>query len=158
VTRRTRDHVTYQAVRLRALGKGVDDAVERAEARLRNLESSYHAWILAETEKLQADVREFLDARHFENSREVLRAQALEYSANAVQFGFPIAGRIAQNLCRLLDHPALHSLPPVVLHRHGEAMSSVVRAGPDEGKNVTAKSIAEALEKIVAQLFEPASA
>lgn len=126
------------------------DVVARAEAALSEIRHEFRAWMNAECEALET-ARNALrsDAEKGLVLREISHA-AHEIKGHAAVLGFPLAGRIAGLLCRLLTHaPNPELVPAAVIDSHVDAVCAVVRENVHTPNDRTGKEIFERLALIV---------
>jgi chemotaxis protein histidine kinase CheA len=73
-----------------------------------------------------------------------------DIKGDAATLGFPLAGRVAASLCRLLDHsPDQHRIPLVFVDRHVETIRAIVRENVRDAGGATGSEIAEQLAILV---------
>ena len=76
-----------------------------------------------------------------------------DIKGDAATLGFPLAGRLAGSLCRLLDHaPDRSRIPVILVDRYVEAIRAVVREQVRDAGERTANEITEQLA-ILAEKF-----
>jgi chemotaxis protein histidine kinase CheA len=104
------------------------DVIARAEAALAEIKHEFKAWMISECEALEA-ARNVL--RSDDQSAPALQkvfSTAHEIRGHAAVLGFPLAGRIAGVLCRLLTYAPKPQLVPLdVIDSHVDAIRAVVR-------------------------------
>lgn len=82
---------------------GEVEPVAAAEAALARMADSFDDWMADETQRL-AELWAEADETDFEReAREAFHRAAHDIKGQAATLGFPLAGRIAGSLCRLLD-------------------------------------------------------
>jgi chemotaxis protein histidine kinase CheA len=73
-----------------------------------------------------------------------------DIKGDAATLGYPLAGRLAGSLCRLLDHaPDRTRIPMMLVDRSVEAIRAVVREQVRDAGEPTASEIAEQLAILV---------
>jgi|SRR6185295_7870652 len=126
------------------------DAIARAEAALGEIKGEFVGWMDQECEAL-------------ENARANLKANgqtlpmihkvflaAHDVKGQAAVFGYPLAGRIAGSLCRLISNaPDPLQIPVVLIDRHVDAVRAVVREGVHQADDKTGTEIHSRLAVIV---------
>jgi chemotaxis protein histidine kinase CheA len=126
------------------------DVVARAEAALAEIKHEFRAWMISECETLEA-ARNVL--RSDDQSAPALQkvfSAALEIKGHAAVLGFPLAGRIAGVLCRLLTYAPKPQLVPMdVIDSHVDAIRAVVRERIHTINDKTGKEIFERLAVFV---------
>ena len=89
-------------------GAAEDDPVARAEAALAGISHEFSAW---------------MDA-----ARDELFRAAHDIKGEAETFGFPYAGRVADSLCRLIEHtPDPVRIPLALVTQHVDAVRAIIR-------------------------------
>jgi hypothetical protein len=126
------------------------DGIFRAEAALEELKSEFVGWMNQECEALE-NARETLKVKgaSLPLTRKVFRA-ALDVKGQAALFGYPLAGRIAGSLCRLIsDAPDPLQIPVVLIDRYVDAVRAVVREGVHQDADKTGTEIHHRIAAIV---------
>jgi hypothetical protein len=126
------------------------EMIASAEQGVAALSSQFAGWITEEADRLAAALDAYSQAATAARrpTWEALFRSAHDLRGTARQFGYPVAGRVAATLCRLLESPNGDEIPESILRRHVEAVRAIVRLGPGQGP--TAVATAEMLEKLVA--------
>ncbi|HML07081.1 MAG TPA: Hpt domain-containing protein [Xanthobacteraceae bacterium] len=108
--------------------EGHDDPVARAEAALAQLSSEFAAWMHAECERLEA-ARQYVRREGFtKKTHDELFRAAHDIKGEAVTFGYPAAGPVADSLCRLLEHtPEMTRIPMALVDQHVDAVRAIAR-------------------------------
>lgn len=133
-----------------AAGDATDaEAIASAEEGVAALSSEFAGWITEEADRLVAALDAYSQAATSarRSAREALFRSAHDLRGTARQFGYPVAGRVAATLCRLLESPNGDEIPESILRKHVEAVRSIVRLGPGQGP--TAVATADMLDKLV---------
>jgi hypothetical protein len=126
------------------------EVVARAEAALAEIKHEFRAWMISECEALEA-ARNVLrsDDQSAQALQKVFNA-ALEIKGHAAVLEFPLAGRIAGVLCRLLTYAPKPQLVPMdVIDSHVDAIRAVVRERIHTNNDKTGKEIFERLAMFV---------
>src|SRR5919109_4785513 len=104
------------------------DAIERAEAALAALKDEFSGWMDSESDRLEAAHEAVHHAGASAPTLKVLFLAAHDIKGDAATLGYPLAGRIAGSLCRLIDHlPDAKRCPMVLVDRHVEAIRAAFR-------------------------------
>jgi chemotaxis protein histidine kinase CheA len=124
--------------------------VARAEEALATLKSEFSDWMQA-----QCDLLESARAALHSNGRtpitldHIFRASH-DIKGDAATLGYPLAGRLAGSLCRMVDNtPDRRNIPLVLVDRHVEAIRAVVREKVRDTREPTVVEIAEQLAILV---------
>jgi chemotaxis protein histidine kinase CheA len=125
-------------------------AIARAEKALAALAVEFSAWMQNEVKVLDA-AREIARRRGVdEETRSALFRAAHDIKGEAATFGYPIAGRIAGSLCRLLeeigDRPGV---PFILIDRHVDAIRAIVRQDVRSDGDAMALSLTARLDELV---------
>ena len=126
------------------------DVVARAEAALTEIKHEFRSWMISECEALEA-ARNAIRSRGQSGAtlHKVFHA-AHEIKGHAAVLGFPLAGRIAGVLCRLLTYaPNPQLVPLAVIESHVDAIRAVLREQIHTVNDKAAKQIFERLAGIV---------
>ena len=113
---------------------GDDDPVARAEKALETLSSEFSTWMDTECERLEAARRTVRASGLAGKTRDDLFHAAHDIKGEAATFGFPLAGDVANSLCRLIEHtPELTRVPLDLIDQHVDAVRAIIRekARPD---------------------------
>jgi hypothetical protein len=125
------------------------DPSARAETALKQIKKEFRGWMNTECEAIEA-VRA---AIHAEGATEALIERlfnaAHDIMGHADVFGFPLARRIAESLCRLVSEaPEAMQIPFGLIDSHVDAVRAVVREGVHDADNRTGNEIYERLAKL----------
>jgi HPt (histidine-containing phosphotransfer) domain-containing protein len=125
-------------------------AIARAEKALAALAGEFAAWMSNEVKVLDAARAIVLERGLTEETRAALFRAAHDIKGEAATFGYPLAGRIAGGLCRLLDEIGSHdAVPLVVVDRHVDAVRAVVRQDVRGDEDRMALALATRLDELV---------
>lgn len=126
------------------------DPVEKAEEALATLKGEFNGWMQAECDLLES-ARNALHQRGPEpTTLSMLFRASHDIKGDAATLGYPLAGRLAGSLCRLLDHaPDRTRIPVILVDRSVEAIRAVVREQVRDAGEPTASEIAEQLAILV---------
>lgn len=131
-------------------GKPSDaDPVEAAEAALARMASSFDDWMSEETRRL-AELWTAADLTDYElEARDALYRAAHDIKGQAATLGYPVAGRIAGSLCRLLDGvEVVEHLPRDLVRQHVQSVRAVIVENAREETSTTAQMLAERLDEV----------
>ena len=105
----------------------IDDPVARAEKALSDLSGEFRQWMEIEVERLAAAHAALVKDGFTKVARDELFRAAHDIKGDAVTFGFPAAGTIAESLCRIIEHaPDLARVPPDLIVHHINAIHAIV--------------------------------
>jgi chemotaxis protein histidine kinase CheA len=130
------------------------DVVARAEAALAEIRHEFRSWMNAECEALEAARNEMQSHGPSGPILHKISHAAHEIKGHAAVLGFPLAGRLAGILCRLLAYaPDPQLVPLAVIESHVDAIRAVVREQIHTVNDKTGKEIFERLAVIVEGLL-----
>ena len=105
----------------------IDDPVARAEKALADMSGEFGQWMEVEVGRLAAAHADILKHGFAEKTRGELFRAAHDIKGDAVTFGFPNAGAVAESLCRIIEHaPDLSRVPPDLIAHHINAIQAIV--------------------------------
>ena len=105
-----------------------DDPVARAEAALAELSNEFGDWMHAECTRLESARREVKGAGFSKKTHAELFRAAHDIRGQAATFGFPMAGEVADSLCRLIEHtPDMTRIPLGLVDQHVDAVRAITR-------------------------------
>jgi HPt (histidine-containing phosphotransfer) domain-containing protein len=131
-------------------------AVENAERALTQLSGQFKSWMRNEVDALieakEAIARDGLSPE----SQALLFRTAHDIRGEAATLGFPLAGRIAGSLCRLLEEaPSAEQIPLELVLHHADAIRAA--SGDDAaGAGPAGRALADALEAFVGRFLASA--
>jgi chemotaxis protein histidine kinase CheA len=142
-------------VKQRARKAGETDPVEAAEAALARMASSFDGWMSEETQRL-AELWSAADLTDYEDeARDAFYRAAHDIKGQAATLGYPVAGRIAASLCRLLDEvDEADRLPRELVRQHVQSVRAVIVENAREDTSVTAKRLAERLDEVTCEYLD----
>jgi hypothetical protein len=131
------------------------DAIEKAEVALAALKDEFAGWMDSEADRLEAARQAVHHAGASAPTLKVLFLASHDVKGDAATLGYPLAGRIAASLCRLIDHlPEPSRCPLALVDRHVEAIRAAVRESrrgkPDAIGAEVAEQLAILVEKYLA--------
>src|SRR5262245_44570244 len=126
-----------------------DDPVARAEAALAELANEFSSWMETECERL-------IQARHAlkrvginATTRDELFRAAHDIKGEAETFGFPLAGHVADSLCRLIEHsPEFERIPAELIDQHVDAVRAISREADLPDAEATAARLSARLRQV----------
>lgn len=126
------------------------DVVQKAEESLAMLKGEFGDWMQGECDQLES-ARTDLHANGPNPTTLLMMFRAShDIKGDAGTLGYPIAGRLAGSLCRLIDHaPDRTRVPIMLIDRYVEAIRAVVREQIRDASEPTANEIAEQLAIMV---------
>lgn len=105
----------------------IDDPVARAEKALSDLSGEFRQWMEIEVGRLADAHAAILRHGFTEKARDELFRAAHDIKGDAVTFGYPPAGAVAESLCRIVEHaPDLARVPPDLIAHHINAIQAIV--------------------------------
>jgi chemotaxis protein histidine kinase CheA len=126
------------------------DVVARAEATLAEIKHEFKAWMITECEALEAARNDMRSQGPSAPALQKVYLAAHEIKGHAAVLGFPLAGRIAGILYRLLTYtPDPQLVPLAVIDSHVDAIRAVVREQIHTMNDKTGKEIFERRAVIV---------
>ncbi|MDK9698343.1 MAG: Hpt domain-containing protein [Siculibacillus sp.] len=136
-------------VRQRASKAGDKDPVKEAEAALARMATSFDAWMSEESQRLSM-LWSAADLTDFETeARDTFYRAAHDIKGQAATMGFPVAGRIAGSLCRLLDGiDEVSMMPRELVRQHVQSVRAVIVENAREDTSPTAQLLAERLDEV----------
>lgn len=136
-------------VKQRASKAGDPDPVAAAEAALARMAGSFGDWMSEETQRL-AELWTAADLTDYEEeTREALYRAAHDIKGQAATLGFPVAGRIAASLCRLLDGIDIPDrLPRELVRQHVQSVRAIIVENARDESSATARLLAERLGEV----------
>lgn len=151
------DHAVIEPVRdlqMRAARPGtqkdIDKALAAAEAQLANLRTEFPAWMAAEVDELDKAWRAYQAGEP--NAMTMLFRRVHDIRGQAGTFGFPLAGRAADILCKLMD--AVGEVPASIIEAHLYAIRAIVRDNVNTDNHPVGVPMIKALEKLSQKLVQ----
>ena len=126
-----------------------DDPVARAEAALAEIASEFSSWMDAECERLDQARHKIKKVGLNDTTRDELFRAAHDIKGEAEPFGFPLAGHVADSLCRLIEHsPELARVPVALIEQHVDAVRAIIREAKLRNAEKTASELSERLRQV----------
>jgi chemotaxis protein histidine kinase CheA len=105
-----------------------DDPIARAEAALADLSTEFSSWMDSECERLDQARHKVKKSGLVGAAKDELFRAAHDIKGEAETFGFPLAGQVADSLCRLIEHsPDLKRIPMALVEQHVDAVRAIIR-------------------------------
>ena len=128
---------------------GQDDPVARAEAALAELSTEFSSWMDTECERLDQARRKVAQSGLTGAAQDELFHAAHDIKGEAETFGFPLAGRIADSLCRLIEHtPDPQRVPIALVEQHVDAVRAIIREAKLKDAEKTAFKLVARLRQV----------
>ena len=126
-----------------------DDPVARAEAALAEIANEFSTWMDAECDRLAQARRKVATVGFNGTTRDELFRAAHDIKGEAETFGFPLAGHVADSLCRLIEHsPELARVPMSLIEQHVDAVRAIIREAGLEDAEATATKLTQKLRQV----------
>ena len=126
-----------------------DDPVARAEAALAELSNEFSSWMDTECERLIQTRQALKRAGINATTRDELFRAAHDIKGEAETFGFPLAGQVADSLCRLIEHsPEFEHVPAELIDKHVDAVRAIIREAHLKDAEATAMRLATRLRQV----------
>jgi chemotaxis protein histidine kinase CheA len=124
--------------------------VERAEEALATLKGEFNDWMQKECDLLESARLALHSNGPTPATLEQIFRASHDIKGDAATLGYPLAGRLAGSLCRMVDNaPNRRNVPLVLIDRHVEAIRAVVREKIRESSDPIVAEIAEQLAILV---------
>lgn len=142
-------------VKQRPSRKSDPDPVAAAEAAIARMAESFDGWMTEETQRL-AELWVEADGSDFDiEAREALHRAAHDIKGQAATLGFPIAGRVAASLCRLLEGvDTAEMLPRDLVRQHVQSVRAIIAEDAREDSSATAQRLADRLDEVTEDYLE----
>lgn len=122
------------------------DVVEQGEAALDRLKGEFGGWMQVECDSLDAARKSLHQRGRSKTGFDLLFRAGHDIKGNAATLGFPLAGRLAAGMSRLVYHaPDKTRIPLAVIDRYVEAIRAVVRENRRDANEPTGLEVAERL-------------
>ncbi|MER2604857.1 MAG: Hpt domain-containing protein [Siculibacillus sp.] len=141
------------------LKPGEQEPVAAAEAALARMASSFDGWMAEETQRL-AELWSEADRSGYEGEvREAFHRAAHDIKGQAATLGFPLAGRIAASLCRLLDGSVGgERMPHELVRQHVQSVRAIIAEQAREDTSDVARLLAERLDEVTTDYLDQITA
>jgi chemotaxis protein histidine kinase CheA len=142
-------HKLKKAVANVKAGTPIDDPVARAEAALAELSTEFNAWMDTECERLLQARLKLKTVGVTDVTRDELFRAAHDIKGEAETFGFPLAGKIGDSLCRLIEHtPDFERIPMALIDQHVDAVRAIIREAKQANADTKAAELAARLRQV----------
>lgn len=133
---------------------GIDvAAVKRAEAAMEGLKSEFSDWIAQDVKALIA-ARVRYDQTRDGDARAALLRAAHNIKGQAPTFNFPLIGRVAASLSRMIGElPATATIPVVLVDAHVNAIQVIHKLGLQDTNDKTAQALCAELDARVDEVL-----
>jgi chemotaxis protein histidine kinase CheA len=139
-------------------GLPADDPVARAEAALAEISTEFTLWMETECDRL-IKARANLRAMGVDDkTRDELFRAAHDIKGEAETFGFPLAGKVAESLCRLIEHsPEFERVPAELIDQHVNGVRAIIREAKLKDAEATASKLATGLRQLTDEFLARAN-
>lgn len=134
--------------------RDVDRQIAAAEESLAKLRQEFPAWMASELADLETVWLHYQTGA--EDGPKLLFRKVHDMRGQAATFGFPLAGRSADLLCKLMD--ALEKVPDSVIEAHLQAIRVIIREHVNIEDHPVAILMVKSLEKLGQDLVRKALA
>jgi hypothetical protein len=130
------------------------EAIERAEAALADIAGEFDGWMEQEVERLTKAREAVVAAGLSATTRLPLYTASHDIKGEAATFGYPLAARIADSLCTLLDGIEDDGAVPVpLIVQHVDAIRAIVRENAKGNDHPLAQKLADGLVTVTTELL-----
>lgn len=131
------------------------EPVAAAEAAVARMAESFDGWMAEETGRLVSLFARVDEAAFDRDDLEAFHRAAHDIKGQAATLGFPLAGRIAGSLCRLVDG-TLESgrIPRELVLQHVQSVRAVIAERAREESSETARRLAERLDEVTTDYLD----
>jgi chemotaxis protein histidine kinase CheA len=134
------------------------DAVAKAEAALKALSANFAQWLADEIARLEAARLTLRQNGPTPQAMEALYLRAHDLKGLGATYEYPLVGRIAGSLCRLLDDPIKREVPSMsLIDAHIDAIRAAVRDEIREADHPIGRVLAAELEARVQSQLDMAA-
>jgi hypothetical protein len=127
----------------------IEELITRGNRALESLAPSFAEWMTNEMHRLFEAVAAFEHSDRGPEAAKTFFVVVHDVRGQALQFGYPLAARLAGDLCNLLERQEDLGLPPVIIRSYVEAIASIVRTGVRDEAHALAKELATTLTRVV---------
>jgi HPt (histidine-containing phosphotransfer) domain-containing protein len=125
------------------------DPIAKAEAALGELAAEFEHWMEKEWHRLDTARRAVKKSGFTTHNHDQLFRAAHDIKGEAETFGYPLAGPVAESLCRLIEHtPEPARIPMALLDQHVDGIRAIVTKNARGDTERTAKRLAERLRHV----------
>lgn len=134
---------------------GEVDPVAAAEAAVARMADSFEGWMTEETSRLATLFLEAEEHAFDEDALEAFHRAAHDIKGQAATLGFPLAGRIAASLCRLIEAKrATGRLPRDLVAQHVQSVRAIILEQARDQGTATARRLADRLDEVTNDYLE----
>ena len=154
----TPPHTLKKAVAKASSVTPADDPVARAEAALAELADEFSSWMETECERLIQARQTLKRVGVNATTRDELFRAAHDIKGEAETFGFPLAGHVADSLCRLIEHsPEFERIPSALIDQHVDAVRAIIREVHLKDAETTAVRLSTRLRQVTDEFLARAN-
>lgn len=132
--------------------KDVDAMLAKAEQNLAALKKDFPEWMAAEFAELEEAWANY--KKSAPNSKAILFRKVHDMRGQAATLGYPLAGRAADGLCKLMD--ALATVPESVIEAHLQTIRVIIRENVNVEDHPVGVMMIKALDKLSYDLIQQA--
>lgn len=131
------------------------DPVAAAEAAVARMADSFDGWMVAETNRL-GELFTLAEETEFDGEAlEAFHRAAHDIKGQASTLGFPLAGRIAASLCRLIEAKLeTGRLPRDLVEQHVQSVRAIILEQAREHESKTARRLADRLDEVTTDYLD----
>lgn len=134
--------------------RDVDRQIAAAEESLAKLRQEFPAWMASELVDIESAWLHYKSGA--EDGKKLLFRKIHDMRGHAATFGFPLAGRAADLLCKLMD--ALQEVPHEIIEAHIQAIRVIIRDHVNIEDHPVAILMVTSLEKLGHDMIKKALA
>ncbi len=101
----------------------IERMIAKAEHNLATLKQEFPVWMASEFTELQKAWADYKSG--MPDAKRLLFRRVHDMRGQAATFGFPLAGRAADNLCKLMD--AVEAVPIDIIEAHVQTINVIIR-------------------------------
>jgi hypothetical protein len=130
----------------------VDKMLAAAEAKLAELRTEFPAWMAAEFEGVEKAWADYKAGQP--GSDKILFRRMHDVRGQAATFGYPLAGRAADYLCKLMD--AIERVPDDIIEAHVQTIRVIIRENVNVDDHPLGLKLLEGLDTMGLNLIKRA--
>lgn len=130
--------------------KDVDKMLAAAEEQLANMRSEFPVWMAAEVQELENAWSNYKSGAA--TGRELLFRRMHDIRGQSATFGYPLAGRAADIMCKLFD--AVGDVPNHIIETHIQTIKVIVRENVNTTDHPLGVPMIAGLEKLSSKLVK----
>ncbi len=131
------------------------DPVEAAEAAMARMAESFDGWMADETSRLVELFAEAEETGFDGDALEAFHRAAHDIKGQAATLGFPLAGRIAAGLCKLIEaKSATGRFSGELALQHVQSVRAIIREQARDDGSPTARRLADKLDEVTGDWLE----